>query len=221
MRLIGIKLGVCDPLVRKILKDNTWYPFGDYCEPSKENGWAWQAPDQKAQEEACKQMYKTVVEGENINDRLDITVNCIVGKNGSGKSSLLDIFYRIINNFAWKTIDQLWYDNKPENNPQRGHHLCEAEGFDATLFYETDGYVGSVRYYYGNMEMHYHSPVEDAVINGEHFTKYASKTKMERLTRHFFYSICTNYSIHSLNQRDYTPNRLWISQNHKINGKWI
>lgn len=221
MRLIGIKLGECDHLVRKILKDNTWYPFGDYFEPTEANGWEWRSPEQKQQEEACKQMYKSVVEGEDLNDRLDITVNCIVGKNGSGKSSLLDIFYRIINNFSWKLIDQMWYENTPKNNPQRGHHLCEAEGLDATLFYETDGYVGSIRYNYGKMEMNYHSPVEDAVINGEPFNKYASKHKLERLTRHFFYTICTNYSIHSLNQRDYTPNRLWIAKNSKINGKWI
>ena len=221
MRLIGIKLGVCDHLVRKILKDNTWYPFGDYFEPTEANGWEWRSPEQKQQEEACKQMYKSVVAGEDLNDRLDITVNCIVGKNGSGKSTLLDIFYRIINNFSWKLIDQMWYENRPENNPQRGHHLCEAEGFDATLFYETDGYVGSIRYYYGNMEMNYHTPVEGAAINGEPFVKLASKKKMEVLTRHFFYSICTNYSIHSLNQRDYTPNRLWINEDPKINGKWI
>lgn len=221
MRLIGIKLGVCDSLVRKALKDNTWYPFGDYREPTKENGWEWRSPEQRMQEEACKLMYKSVVEGNNIKEKLDITVNCIVGKNGSGKSTLLDILYRIINNFSWKAIDQLWYDNTQEKNPQRGHQLTEACGFDATLYYETDGCVGSLRYNYGSMTMSYHSDAEDAAINGEPFRKYISKSKMERLTRHFFYTICTNYSIHSLNQRDYTPNKLWIDQNKEINGKWI
>lgn len=221
MRLIGIKLGACDPLVRKALKDDTWYPFGDYREPTKENGWEWRSPELRMQDEACKLMYKSVVEGNNIKEKLDITVNCIVGKNGSGKSTLLDILYRIINNFSWKAIDQLWFENTPDKNPQRGHQLTEACGFDATLYYETDGCVGSLRYNYGRMTMYYHSDIEDAAINGEPFMKYISKSKMERLARHFFYTICTNYSIHSLNQRDYTPNKLWIDQNSDINGKWI
>ena len=166
-------------------------------------------------------MYKAVVEGEDIKERIDISVNCIVGKNGSGKSTLLDIFYRIINNFAYKAIDKLWLDNTPDKNPQRGHQLSEAEGFEATLFFETDGYVGSLYYNYGYLEMNYHSTVDGAVINKELFRKEISKSKMEHLTRHFFYTICTNYSIHSLIQRDYTPNRLWISQNANINNKWI
>ncbi len=222
MRLIGIKLGLSsDPLVRKTLKNDTWYPFGRYVEPTAFNGWEWRTPELKKQEDACKQMYKSVVEGEDINERLDITVNCIVGKNGSGKSTLLDIFYRIINNFAWKAIDLLWSDNAPDMNPQRGHLLTEAQGFDATLFFETDGYVGSLRYNYGNMEMNYHSKAEDSVIDKERFDKPISKTKLERITRHLFYTICTNYSIHSLNPKDYTPNKLWIDQNPYINGEWI
>ena len=220
MRLIGIKLGHCDPLVRKALKDDTWYPFGDYNEPTEANGWEWRSQELKQQEDACRKMYKAV-EGADIQEKLDISVNCIVGKNGSGKSSLLDIFYRIINNFAWKLIDQLWFDNTPDKNPQRGHQLSEAQGFDATLFYETDGYVGSLRYNYGYLEMNYHSEAEDATIKREPFQKEVSKTKLERLTRHFFYTVCTNYSIHSLNQKDYTPNRLWIEYDDDINGEWI
>ena len=72
MRLIGIKLGVCDPLVRKALKDDTWYTFGDYSEPTAENGWEWLSPEQRKQEEACKQMYKSVVDGEDITNKLDM-----------------------------------------------------------------------------------------------------------------------------------------------------
>lgn len=221
MRLIGLKLGYCDPLVRKALKDDTWYPFGDYCEPTAANGWEWRSQEQKLQEEACRQMYKSVDEGEEIKERLEITVNCIVGKNGSGKSTLLDILYRIINNFAWKAIDKLWVENSPENNPQRGHQLTEAEGFEATLYFETDDCVGSLYYNYGYLEMNYHTKIEDAVIEKEQFRKEISNTKMERLTRHFFYTVCSNYSIHSLIQRDYTPNKLWIAQNANINSKWI
>ena len=33
MRLIGIKLLTAEPVVKKSLSWNTWYPFGDYEEP--------------------------------------------------------------------------------------------------------------------------------------------------------------------------------------------
>lgn len=221
MRLIGIKFISGDTLIRKTLKDNTWYPFGNYYEPTEANMWEWRSEEQKAHEEVSRQMYKTVVEKDDITDSLDITINCIVGKNGSGKSSLLDIFYRIINNFSWKLIDQMWVDNTVDRNPQRGHQLEEACGFDAILYYETDGCVGSIHYCYGNIQMNYHTDAADAAIRGENFTKLATKTHMEKLTRHFFYTICTNYSIHSLNQRDYTPNKLWIDHNNNVNGKWL
>ena len=89
MRLIGIKLGLCDILIRKNLKENTWYPFGRYQEPTQENDWEWRTPEQKAAEDVCQSMYQTMAEDKD--ESLSITVNCIVGKNGSGKSTLLDI----------------------------------------------------------------------------------------------------------------------------------
>ena len=127
MRLIGIKTGAGNSLVMKNLQENTWYPFGEYTEPTKANGWIWQTEGQKAREEACKAMYKPLA--ENKESSLEITVNCIVGKNGSGKSSLLDLFYRIINNFSLQLFDRKWEDNDPNKNPQRGHYLEEANSF--------------------------------------------------------------------------------------------
>lgn len=220
MRLIGIKLGTCDVLIRKGLKENTWYPFGQYQEPSKENGWEWRTPEQKASEEACQRMYQTMAEDKE--ESLAITVNCIVGKNGSCKSSLLDILYRIINNFSYRLIDKAWFDNQPENNPQRGHYLTQAKGFEAKLFFETDGVVGCIYNCYDNVIYNYYSSVPDSRFTEEKMDKYFTKTKLEKLTRHFFYTICTNYSIHSLNEDDYTPSRLLLEHtDSNIDGQWI
>ena len=38
MRIIGIKLKDGEDSVIKNLVPDTWYPFGDYDEPSEENG---------------------------------------------------------------------------------------------------------------------------------------------------------------------------------------
>lgn len=220
MRLIGIKLGSCDVLIRKGLKENTWYPFGRYQEPTCENGWEWRTPGQIASEKACQSMYQNMAEDKNAS--LAITVNCIVGKNGSCKSTLLDILYRIINNFSYRLIDKAWIDNTPENNPQRGHYLTYASGFEATLFFETDGVVGSIYNCCDNITYNYYSSTPDSEFSGEKMVKYFTKTKLEKLTRHFFYTICTNYSIHSLNEDDYSPNKLLLEySNSHIDGQWI
>lgn len=219
MRLIGIKTGVCDRFILKNLQEYTWYPFGDYTEPKESNNWAWQTEEQIAAEESCQAMYKTLEEKKDSS--LKITVNCIVGKNGSGKSSLLDLLYRIINNFSYHIFDELWEDNDLTENPQRGHSLKEAKKFDATLFFETDGVLRSIRYYYGKYEYRYHSGGKDSEMILTTLTNKISETTLKSITRHLFYLICSNYSLHSLNEDDYTPDRLWIDKDKDVNGKWL
>lgn len=221
MRLIGIKIGSGDHRILKNLREDTWYPFGLYDEPTEANGWRWLADNQKEEEEGLsRQLYSSLADQKDAS--LDITVNCIVGKNGSGKSSLLDILYRIINNFSFRLFDQLWEDNDPQDNPQRGHVLIEAEKFDATLFFESDGSVGSIRYFYGKYEYNYHSGVEDSeMLRNKLEGKKISKTLLEKITRHFFYTIASNYSIHSMNANDYAPNSLWIEEDEDVNGDWL
>ena len=220
MRLIGIKLNACDSYIRKSLKENTWYPFGQYLEPTKDNGWRWQTEEQQKNDALCTKMYQVMAEDKN--ESLKITVNCIVGKNGSGKSTLLDIFYRIINNFSIRLIDKAWSENMPNKNPQRGHHLEFAHGIDASLFFESDGITGCIYNCYENVFYSYYSDKEDAKFEDFKIDKPLSKTNIERITRHLFYSICTNYSIHSLNEKDYEPPHLWIDKRDcNIDGKWI
>lgn len=219
MRLIGIKIIEGDKRILKNLKKDTWYPFGNYIEPKEENDWEWMSKQTKEDEENCRALYKSLA--NKPDSSLDITVNCIVGKNGSGKSSLLDIFYRIINNFSYQLFDKQWIDNDPEINPQRGHTLKEAKNFDAILFFETDGTVGSIRYSYGFYEYNYYSKKEDSKFLNNKLDKRLSKTMLERITRHLFYTICTNYSIHSLNEKDYDPNPLHLTDDPETNGEWL
>ena len=95
MRFIGIKTGEgMNSFILKVLKENAWYPFGQYQEPTAENGWKWHMANQCYDADAIDRVYQTMA--ENPNESLKITVNCIVGMNGSGKSSLLDFLYRII-----------------------------------------------------------------------------------------------------------------------------
>lgn len=228
MRFIGIKTGSMDPFIRKAIKANTWYPFGQYQEPTTENGWEWRMPKQRHEDSpaieleygAIDKVYQTMA--ENPKESLKITVNCIVGMNGSGKSSLLDILYRIINNFSHRLIDEAWTENAPEKNPQRGHYLSYAHGFEATLFFESDGVVGSINNCYENIFFSYYSESKDVRFERFKIERPISNTKLEQITRHMFYTICNNYSIHSLNELDYTPNPLWLEYNDSnINGRWI
>ena len=221
MRLIGIKLNKGDSLVIKNLEPGGWYPFGMYVEPTAENGWTWQNKTDIGYEKQCNEMYRTILKSD-IAEGISITVNCIVGKNGSGKSTLLDILYRIINNFAYKLIDCQWKENQPENNPQRGHQLVEANGFDAILYYEADGCVGSIRYYYGKYLFSYHADNESARVENVNLEKLYGTSDLNKILRHFFYTIGTNYSIHSLNCDDYRPSRLLMDNNYSgVDGSWL
>lgn len=221
MKLIGIKLYECDPFIRKTLKENTWYPFGRYQEPTEGNCWRWwESEEQKNADKVCTKMYQVMAEDKY--ESLDITVNCIVGKNGSGKSTLLDILYRIINNFSYCLIDKAWRDNTPDKNPQRSHILTFASGVNATLFFESDGVTASVHNCNEDVYYSYYSEKKDARFENIKIDKDFSRTRIDQITRHFFYSICTNYSIHSLNESDYLPPRFGVEdENGNIDGKWI
>ena len=114
LRLIGLYLHPMDANISKNLKPG-WYPFGKYPEP--QNGFIEVPPVSDIAANIYKTSYKSP----------KITVGCIVGKNGAGKSSLLDIFYRIINNLACAL-------SYTKNSPIPSH-LSYANGVNAELYY--------------------------------------------------------------------------------------
>lgn len=95
MRLIGIKIERMDSTIQKVLNPG-WYPFGDYEEP-KANGFLY-----------CKPVSYTEHNLYKIRKRQpEVSVSCIVGMNGSGKSTIIEIILRILNNLAVRQCERI------------------------------------------------------------------------------------------------------------------
>lgn len=147
MQLLGIYIIDGNEKVLKNLKpkedsnkEKCWYPFGDienchelfknYDEQKYENFL------QKIKENQSFNQFLYKLEENTKQPQPAVNINCIVGKNGSGKTSLLTIFYRIINNLSCEIKSHLSKYNAD-------YHPIWATGFNAELYYEMNGEDGS------------------------------------------------------------------------------
>lgn len=189
LRLIGLYLHPMDANISKNLKPG-WYPFGKYPEP--QNGFIEVPPVSDIAANIYKTSYKSP----------KITVGCIVGKNGAGKSSLLDIFYGIINNLACAL-------SYTKNSPIPSH-LSYANGVNAELYYVCDGKLNRIECAYEKVSVYR----ED---NLGFMTKIPMRqANFDKILKGFFYTIAVNYSIYSFNEYDYGNHSLDV-----VDGKWL
>lgn len=125
----------------------------------------------------------------NGNDDVDVNISAVVGKNGMGKSSLIELTLAIINNFTFQLISN---DNRPDT-----YNISLTRGIHAELFFELDSKILSIS-------------VDDRIIN---FYRYSPDNTRDRypidfttiervrevLGKNFFYTIAVNYGLHSFN----------------------
>lgn len=196
MRLIGINILKEQPLVCKLLKPG-WYPFGDYPSPKRNIG-------------VIVRIGKGIRDGIYQYEGLPtITVNCIVGKNGAGKSTLLDMMYRIINNFTCTVLGKERIDN------QHGRKLEYARGVYAELFFEIEGKQYCIECADKKVKLYKDQGdgfLSEVIID--------SKNDPKVILSEFFYTISTNYSIYSFNEKDYEVDGAEYI-NTGISGSWI
>lgn len=135
-----------------------------------------------------------------------INVEAIVGVNGSGKSSLFEIIYRVINNLSCllnrgkrrRTADDLYY----------------VKDLYAELYYVVNGQLArisclgdKVEFQMGKEASVTLTAVKDGMVSSEKvfmadFVKWAKEN--------FFYTIVTNYSLQAFNANDYKRERCLI-----------
>lgn len=147
----------------------------------------------------------------------NINIQAVVGQNGSGKSSILELLYRIINNFTFMLELGMHRNSSAEQ-------LFYVKGLHATLYYLLDGDIGTLEADGDVMYFHYDSyeqrlqfevlnsqgssivRTQELDINNEVVEEAAILTPLRRMaevSRRFFYTIVTNYSMQSYNDQDY------------------
>lgn len=151
-----------------------------------------------------------------------ICVQAIVGVNGSGKSSLLEIIYRIINNLSCllnrskrrKDADNLYY----------------VEGLFAEIYYVIDGKLARIACLGDKIYFHLISekPVVLTAFSGNFvYEEYVLKNMfVEWAKNNLFYTIVTNYSLQAFNAKDFILEKsqlLKVGQKREDSGEniWI
>lgn len=127
----------------------------------------------------------------------NVTVQAIVGKNGSGKSSLLELIYRLFNNLSYIIT-------KGVKRP-KAEDICYIDGIHAQLFFETEGKLGSLECDGPELKLQWGDIKERmSVLEASNdYTKEADNRLRDNVSRCFGYALVSNYAMMSLAPGDF------------------
>lgn len=140
-----------------------------------------------------------------------VNISAIVGMNGAGKSSLLELIFRMVNNFSAYLVG---------NSMKRkgADVLYFVPGIQAELHYQIGGMRGIlychdriVALEYGENKYllsNYELCKEDQFLKYENCYK-ADSLKRVEIARCFFYTVVMNYALQSYNSFDYQDEKAW------------
>lgn len=144
-------------------------------------------------------------------------MSAIVGKNGAGKSSLLELLFRMVNNFGYMLGANV------RKNKKGSKYVKYVDGIYADLKYRIDDELVILKCRYDKVLYSYEGKtfcLLDSLDAKDTFGQERPRADMEEeaqeidvvsmdaalrieLCKHFFFSVVTNYSLQSYNSNDY------------------
>ena len=197
-RIAGIKiLPGCASYIRKRLKEGEVYLLSSKYEVDEGNELLLHIKREDDKSIIFHNFYD--IKREN-GSSIEVSINAIVGKNGDGKSSLLEVVIRILNNFAYKYG---FLEDQPS--------LKYVNGVAAILYYEIDSVIYAINCVGGDVSWYRNG---DTIVMLQDSDKEKKIFLKENYVPAMFYTMVINYSLYA-----YSPASLGGAKNEE--GYWI